>query len=266
MRAQQIKSRCKGLEIPDDMDNLTLLDIPRKLLVSDRYQLMACKAEKVASTNLQRIFYVLEKFTNSSDTGRVKQSDARKVTQSLYLKQSNYTLEEMKFRLSHYRKFMLIRHPLERLISAFRDHKPIKLFAGNKKLTFKKFLTSVLQTPNLTRPAKPLYQICNPCKIQYDFVGSLDSFSDDIETLLEEIHATEAVTIPRRNETGYTQNRSSSLVEKYFENIPLNTIEMIENMFEMDYVVFGFTRYKVRADHTVIESKPSLRKRRNKFK
>ena len=240
-RTELVTERCKELQVQEDLNSIETGDIPRKLLVSDRYRLIGCKAAKVAGTNLQRIFYVLEKFTNNSDTGQVKKKDARHKTESLFL---NSTLEEMKYRLVHYKKFMLVRHPLERLVSAYRDSKPLQLFRVNTRPSFRKYVMDVLQTPNLTRPAIPISTLCKPCLVKYDFVGSLNNFDGDLEEILTEVGANHAVTIPHRNETGYTKDKSSSVVWEYYKDIPINLIEQIEKYFETDYFHFGFSHFR----------------------
>ena len=45
--------------------------------------------------------------------------------------------------------------------------------------------------------------LCKPCDIQYDFIGSLHDFDDDMSTILEAIGAGDAVSIPQRNNKGY---------------------------------------------------------------
>ena len=240
-RTELIRRRCKELEVQKDLDNIKRNDIPKTLLVSDRYRLIGCKADKVASTNLQRIFYILENFTNNIDTGQVKKNDARHKTKALFL---NSTLVEMKYLLAHYKKFMLVRHPLERLVSAYRDGKPLKLFRVNKRPSFRKYVMDVLQTPKLTRPAIPISTLCKPCEVKYDFVGSLDNFDGDLEEILTKAGANHAVTIPRRNETGYIQDKSSSVVWEYYKQMPKTLIEKIEKYFETDYFLFGFSHFR----------------------
>ena len=85
--------------------------------------------------------------------------------------------------------------------------------------------------------------LCKPCEIQYDFVGSLDDFDDDIKTILKAIGAENAVTIPRRNETGYKQKKSSMIVKEFYKDIPKDKIEKLEKLHDIDYLIFGFERY-----------------------
>ena len=248
-RMELVKKRCSEFENRKILEDFTRKDLPARPLISDRYQVIGCKAAKVASTNLQRIFYVLNGFTNNTDTGDVNKGAARKKTNSYFGKKHKDSItEEIKSRLKSYIKFMFVRHPLERIVSAYRDGKPSGMFKQQKKtgirLEFRAYVDKVLNhKSHHTRPLRPLYQLCKPCQVQYKFVGSLDVFDDDITTILNDIGAEKAVTIPKRNETGYKQKKSSSVVREFYKDIPLEKIAKLEDIYKTDYFLFNFERY-----------------------
>ena len=246
-----VKKRCAALWEPKPLDKLTAKEFPARPLISDRYKVFGCKAAKVASTNLQRIFYVLNGLTNETDTGKVNKGAARKHTNTFFKKSNNQTeIDPMLNRLKTYTTFMFVRHPLERIVSAFRDEKPNPYFRSFRKKgktpTFPEYIEYVLRSTVISksRPVLPLYKLCNPCPIQYDFIGSLDDFNDDMKTILQAIEADKAVTIPQRNETGYSQSRSSTVVKEFFKDISEDKIENLEKQYEIDYILFGFKRYR----------------------
>ena len=57
-RTQMTNKICADWKKSVPVDNLTLVDIPPSLLISDRFKIITCVIDKVASTNIRRIFYV----------------------------------------------------------------------------------------------------------------------------------------------------------------------------------------------------------------
>lgn len=247
-RTQLVKERCSRFQKPLAYDKFTYKDIPPRPLVSDRFEVIGCKAAKVASTNLQRIFYILNGGTNETDTGKVNKGRARKNTTEFFLGFTKHSDAELISRFQNYTKFMFVRHPLERLVSAYRDQKPNGFFKKWRKEgkvpNFSEFIDHLLEKGNkFARPVEPLNKLCKPCPVRYEFVGSLDDFDDDITTILSSVGAEDFVTVPKRNETGYNQKKSSTVVADFYKDIPRDKIKKIENIYIDDYFIFGFDRY-----------------------
>lgn len=247
-RTELVKKRCGVLGKPKSLDNLARNELPPRPLISDRYKVFACKAAKVASTNLQRIFYILNRLTNETDPGKVGRGAARKHTNEFFGQKRNKTIiNPLLDRLKTYTRFFFIRHPLERFVSAYRDQKPNGFFRPlrkeGKEQNFLEYIDYCLSRANYSRPIMPMYMLCKPCDIQYDFIGSLDDFDDDITTILKAIGADKAVNIPQRNNTGYKQKKSSTVVREFFKDVPQDKIEKLEKLYEIDYFLFGFERF-----------------------
>ena len=91
--------------------------------------------------------------------------------------------------------FMISRHPMDRLFSAFRDkimRKTIivKNINGNKmKPTFSKFLTFLaMNNPTgYNRHWKPNWVLCNPCLYHYDYILKMETFDRDSGSVLREV-------------------------------------------------------------------------------
>ena len=243
-----VKKRCAALWEPKLLDKLTAKEFPARPLISDRYKVFGCKAAKVASTNLQRIFYILNGLTNETDTGKVYRGAARKHTNAFFGKKRT-KIEPILERLKTYTAFMFVRHPLERIVSAYRDEKPNGYFRPFRNKgqtpTFPEYIDFLLNSNVIlkSRPVLPLYKLCNPCVIQYDFIGSLNDFDDDMRTILQALEADKVVNIPQRNETGYKQSKSSTVVKEFFKEIAKDKIEKLEKPYDIDYILFGFKRY-----------------------
>ena len=143
-RTQMTNKICADLKKPVSVDNLTLVDIPPRLLISDRYKILTCVIDKVASTNIRRIFYVLKGLTNESDPGKILRGVARNLVHELYRNYKPNLVAEVIPRLKSYTTFMFVRHPLERLVSAYRDGKPGHVFKKFKP-NFNEYIDMLLQ-------------------------------------------------------------------------------------------------------------------------
>ena len=120
-----------------DRECLQLSDAERSLvpnwddfLVDDRLRYIYCKVEKVACTTWKRtLLWLTGNFTSQQaanlDFFRVHN---KQFLYSYLRPLSAYTSQEIRDRLDSYFKFMFVRDPLERLVSAFRD----KMFSDDE--------------------------------------------------------------------------------------------------------------------------------------
>ena len=97
-------------------------------------------------------------------------------------------------RYNDYFKFTFVRHPISRFISCYFDkvlgqpgdqtYKPLYC----PDMTIKDFLNYVLTTPDdsIDWHVRPQYWYLNKCSI--DFIGTLDNYDRDIETVKEKLN------------------------------------------------------------------------------
>ena len=119
--------------------------------------------------------------------------------------------------LRDYFKFMFVRDPLDRLLSAYKDRfllnhsleyfkegreifktfrskEEVKLYGkeGSKPIQFEEFLRWVISWKDVAKHNihwRPYYAHCLPCGIHYDFIGKLEKVAADakyIEKIGEE--------------------------------------------------------------------------------
>ena len=167
------------------------------LIVNDEHQVIYCYVPKVACSNWKRVLIALSK---NVDPLEVKKPHGRKVLKSL---NKNSNLTEVYAKLRTYLKFVFVRNPLERLLSAYRSkfeidspwanyyrkrlgRKIIKNFRRNATkeslekghdVKFDEFLKYIsnLSSKNHARAFdehwKPISDLCFPCLIDYDVIG-----------------------------------------------------------------------------------------------
>ncbi|XP_053402149.1 carbohydrate sulfotransferase 14-like [Mercenaria mercenaria] len=236
-RANLVKERCQIFLKENNLrlNPNTKCNFDREYMVSRSYNLTICYNCKVASTNSKRVLYVLD----HNFTGDINNLTVLMV--GIYgRKCMNYFQQIMsqKHRIS----VMMVREPLERLLSAYRDKRPYTGNFKNPSFSFKKYLKLILDEKmnKMNRHIYPYFERCRPCEMQYDFIGTPNHFKDDIETVLQEIGASGKVVLPKRNETGYTSKSSDQLVKQYFSKVPNDMIHKLWEKYYKDYYIFGF--------------------------
>lgn len=87
------------------------------VIVSDKYKLLYCSIPKVACTQWKKIFLILHDKTQG-----IQYNEHEKYHEKWRFKYlSQYSEGAIKRRLRNYYKFLFVREPFERLLSAFED-------------------------------------------------------------------------------------------------------------------------------------------------
>ena len=209
-------------------------------LISERFKLIACKVFKVGSTNIARVLYTLDHLSEQTDSNKVSKGRARSTA---ILEKENKTEENLEILFKSYKKFMFVRDPLERLLSAYRDHRPPGWFKPNG-ITFKDYLEQLVTVPDrkMNFHMVSFTRMCNPCRLKYDFIGLTDSYEKDMGNILKSVGADKYVILPHRNQTGYGQNKSDEVLQAHLKDVPKSVIRKIYEKYYWDYFLFGFAK------------------------
>uniref|UniRef100_A0A670Y4E9 Carbohydrate sulfotransferase n=1 Tax=Pseudonaja textilis TaxID=8673 RepID=A0A670Y4E9_PSETE len=92
--------------------------VARQLFVNENYKFIYCEVPKVGCTNWKKIVLLLT-LNLSRDTFEVNQGEIHKT--NLLKRLSSYPSKQQAKLLNSFTKVMFTRHPLERLVSAYRD-------------------------------------------------------------------------------------------------------------------------------------------------
>ena len=167
--------------------------------------------------------------------------------------------------LHKFSTFMFVRHPFDRLISAYIDkftttsrftvyfHKRygcriIKLFRANytkgdlqkcNDVTFKefvKYLIHLYQTGGSFEPHwRPFHELCDPCHVPYDFIGKMETMSMDKTFVLRNFFNTTEPSLPRRNSKGGHH-------KPYLDEITPEEKDMLYEVYKQDFLLFGYDK------------------------
>ncbi|KAJ4931723.1 hypothetical protein JOQ06_010163 [Pogonophryne albipinna] len=284
-RRRLLQEMCANDSVVFPGKNRSFDDIPNKeldhLIVDDRHGIIYCYVPKVACSNWKRLMIVL---SESLLQDGVPQRDPLSIPKDLVHNSSmHFTFNKfwkrygkfakhlMKVKLKKYTKFIFVRDPFVRLISAYRNkfelpnanfylrfaqvmlrryaNQPTPPASADEAFgmgihpSFPNFLQYLLdpQTEKempFNEHWRQVYRLCHPCQIQYDFVGHLETAEEDAEHLLRQLKVDNVVEFPtsRRNFT------ASTLEADWFNTVPLETRKELYKLYEPDFRLFGYDK------------------------
>ena len=190
---------------------------------------------------------------------------------------SLYPEEGIACRLKHYLKFIFVRHPLDRLLSAYRSKfftnttqnalqffKPYgrtiirqyrrqpsfaSLIFGND-VRFEEFLRFVFNQPVdlMDRHWMPYSEQCFPCELSYDIIGTHETMTEDANYLLDSWNITNLRFPPPYRSVA----EEACEYEHFYKNVsPLLIKDLIEK-YKIDSLMFGYSDYpELRSSNTL---------------
>uniref|UniRef100_A0A8C7E9V5 Carbohydrate sulfotransferase n=1 Tax=Nothoprocta perdicaria TaxID=30464 RepID=A0A8C7E9V5_NOTPE len=180
---------------------------------------------------------------------------------SVIKKLTSYPPEKQEEFLSNYTKVMFTRHPLERLVSAYRDKllhsEPFysitvaneirAMFRKNnnssEKVSFQEFVNFIItKQPNaLDIHWKPMFLLCDPCNIHYDVLGKYETLGLDSEHVLKIIGAPESMHYPSLKRYSSEKRTTGDITLEYFRQLSSEQIEKIKKVYQLDFFLFNYS-------------------------
>ncbi|XP_056305898.1 carbohydrate sulfotransferase 12 [Danio aesculapii] len=266
--------------------SITFDQIPNKaldhLIVDDHHRVIYCYVPKVACTNWKRVMIVLSQNLKAPNGAPyldpldipievIHNSTVHKTFNNLWMHHGQYARPLMHHKLKNYTKFIFVRDPFVRLISAFRAkfNRPDEYFYSNYGSKMLQHFANISQPPNSAQEAfsagirlsfthfikylldpqtekeKPfnehwqqIYRLCHPCQIDYDFIGKLETLDEDTEHLLKILGLDKQIHFPKGNE-----NRTVVDWEReWFANISFADRRKLYSLYETDFKLFEYDK------------------------
>ncbi|XP_062142109.1 carbohydrate sulfotransferase 11 [Drosophila sulfurigaster albostrigata] len=267
-RQELMQRQCDLMEAnTQSIEDLTELQMDH-MIVDKEHKLLYCYVPKVACTNWKRVLMLLTgKWQNGTDPLQIPGSLAHSV--GMFTKFYDLSDDERTQVLSEdYTRFILVRHPFERLLSAYRNKleggspsaryfqsrvgrqivRELRQGASNESLEqgndvqFGEFVEYLLR-PELSRVNQTDYnehweviaKLCNPCVMKYNVVGKYDTLLDDSALALY-LSGTKNLTFP----TGHKPSSTKANLRNYFDPLPIGAIRRLYEIYEEDFRLFDY--------------------------
>ncbi|XP_023808135.2 carbohydrate sulfotransferase 11 [Oryzias latipes] len=237
----------------------------KHLVVDEDHELIYCYVPKVACTNWKRVMMVL--------TGRGKYTDPMKIPSNEAHIPSNlktlnqYSIPEINHRLKNYLKFIFVREPFERLVSAYRNKFTLKYNSSFHKrfgtriirryrknaaqdalvngddVKFKEFIEYLVDPATqkdgpLNEHWQTVYQLCHPCHIHYDMVGKYETLEEDSNYLLQLVGVGDFLHFPSYAKSTRT---TDIMTAQFFSNISSQKQIQVYQLYKLDFLMFNYS-------------------------
>lgn len=260
-RKQFLKRACKnlGLDIPGN-DTLHKPN-PWEFLVSQKYHLIWCNVFKAASSSWMYNFNILAGYTPEylKKTKQVALNLARQ-------KYPRQTVESLRKALEESLSFLIVRHPLERLLSGYKDkieralphslHKKLGNqiimkyrqnaskgnFGKSKVPTFQEFVLYLLDCvkngDTLDMHWTPITEFCTPCMYDFDIIAHTETLQEDQEYLIYKAGLQDVIK-PEWKNSG--KGVTSQQIEDYYSQLTRAQILQLYHIYRYDFELFDYT-------------------------
>ena len=186
----------------------------------------------------------------------------RKVNHTSFTFLQDFPSSDIKQKLNEYYKFMFVREPLVRLLSAYKDKFLLNNWAFHNSygeqivknarknasahpkgddVSLKEFLQYVAESrvQDLNEHWMPFYELCQPCAVSYDFVGSFENLESDANQVLKELNVNEQVTFPKQQK--YYKAGGNGYVEgKKLTDVSPDMMKNALRKYDLDYKLFSY--------------------------
>lgn len=264
-RQENLQNNCEELPDIEVRRKITSLNEFSNILVDEKHKLLYCYVPKVACTNWKRVLMVISGKWGGSDPMEIPADQAHAM--GIFPRLSNYTLEEIENKIINYDKLIVVRHPLERLLSAFRNkleakheksskyfqerfgRKIIKKYRANATkesitkgddVTFREFvdfITDIKRNGSHNEHWKPFSNLCHPCIVNYNLVSKYESLVEDATEILERIGA-ESITFPARSSKNQP---TSEKLNEYYSTLSFKQLRKLANFYKTDLKLFDYS-------------------------
>ncbi|XP_068164584.1 carbohydrate sulfotransferase 12-like [Antennarius striatus] len=265
-RKEHLRKMCDSVDFPK---NYSVEAVEERqlhhILVDDNHGILYCYIPKVACTTWKRFMLILRHGEPYRDPMSFKRVHVDPKLKFL----GGNSRNEFKAKLKHYRKFVFVRDPFVRLISAYRNKLQgyeesfyeqygrllLKKYANQSNPaetedevlasgvfpSFHNFIQYLID-PETRKPFdehwRPMYQLCYPCLIKYDFIGHQETLSEDAEHFLRILKLDNDIKLP----PAYINVTTKDVVSAWFKPVPIEDRRKLYQIYEMDFKLFGYPK------------------------
>ncbi|XP_057328516.1 carbohydrate sulfotransferase 11-like [Microplitis mediator] len=239
-------------------------------LINDKYKLVWCNVFKAASSSWFYNFNLLAGYDRNylDNTNETPVSVARK-------KYPRPSVKELLDALKDHLSFIIVRHPFERLVSAYRDKfasdsynsffrplgkKIIQATRPNYKInksyppTFEEFVRYILCQwefgGEINEHWTSIHKLCTPCLVDFDLILKVETLKEDQDYLINLANIQNIIGATWKNSS--KNQTTETVTRKYFSQLTKVHFSRLIEMFKLDFELFGYSekKYKTYAKKT----------------
>jgi len=168
---------------------------------------------------------------------------------------------------------MFVRHPLERLVSTYRDKFTKKAYyypqrfgrkivaavrganASEQSLkrghdvTFPEMVAYLLDPPPTARARDHLlsdnhwrqqHLLCHPCYVRYDFIGHHETMHEDAGAVLRALGVADRVRFPATDPNNRWPKKTTEVAAKILAQIGGEQLRRVKQLYAHDFQLFGY--------------------------
>ncbi|XP_023931730.1 carbohydrate sulfotransferase 10 isoform X2 [Lingula anatina] len=244
-RKQRLKDRCSARKTAP----FNYLKKLNWILVDDKYKLILCTMLKAASRNWRNVYQIL---SGRQDPATVVFKGRKEYYTQLY--SNDYKNNSM--RLASYLKILVVRHPLERLVSAYKEQvlfrflgPRVKTYINQqykrnitlqKHISFSDFLQYIADNgPNNIHWAL-VEDFCKPCDVQYDVIVHHEDLTTDAPNVLRLLGAEHLIAQFPSSHRKIESYRNATLIQKYYSGIDRELLKKVWDIYKEEASFLGY--------------------------
>lgn len=96
----------------------------------------------------------------------------------------------------------------------------------------------------------PQWATCPFCRINFDLVGKLETFDEDLDILFEVLQFDKVIT--RKKQTNVNKKKKKgNKTREFFSQVPQNLVKDLYEAYKLDFELFGYPKPNFKAYHSI---------------
>ena len=227
-----------------------------------------CAVPKVASTNWKRMMLLFDGLKSNISEMSIKSKVHTQAGLRPLYEVKSVRIPQM---ITNSFKFLFVRHPFERLVSAYRNKfsdnntyfertygsRILKMsrkgltkeeYTTGRGATFKEFTTWMTSTEAYDPHWCPVTKLCHPCAIHYNFIGKMETLISDAEQVVN--HIGSHTNFPATWTDGYKVS-SNKLMFDLFTTLSPDEIQRVYEYYQDDFEAFDYGLPRVDEEYNI---------------
>ena len=245
---EHVKEVCKKY----NLDNPSAASY-KAMMIDTTHHLAYCRNAKVGSTTWMHHFndlLPLDERPWGDGTGNLNDSTRARINRkfkpiSLFKneKKNRGKFFTKLFKDENYEVFTFVRHPFERLVSAYTNK------INTEKVSFSSFADTVIN-----RFAQDRVDIhwrlfssrCQHCYIPYTMIGRMETFDEDVQYIIlknrleKELPISKALQFKSKNSSLRGKEENKSITMQHFSQLKTQQIQKLYELYKMDFELFEY--------------------------